>query len=193
MKPDTPYEAPVRRHCPTGCRKERSGFPDPAGLSHRHSSPLRARADCHRSIPCLEPDPASRRTDGELQLAAANESPFFSGGCELERNNARRLALPHVKGFREPAIHRAIGMQHELPSDEPAAVCEAVWKMLRGRRQQQPRRSDPVGRQDETGGANPQLSPGSRALQHPTYVYGFQIRFVPFIARWPSVAHFRRT
>ncbi len=31
------------------------------------------------------------------------------------------------------------------------------------------------------------------ALQHPTHVCGFQIRFVPFIARWPSVAHFRRT
>ena len=31
------------------------------------------------------------------------------------------------------------------------------------------------------------------ALQHPIHIYGFQIRSVPFIARWPSVAHFRRT
>ena len=30
-------------------------------------------------------------------------------------------------------------------------------------------------------------------LQHPTHIYGFQFRSVPFIARWPSVAHFRRT
>ena len=91
-----------------------------------------------------------REPPRDLERVPAHEAAREIRLVELLADDAAADGAPvAAEGLVEDAAHHRVGMEHEVPPDEPTAVGEPVGEPRRARVQQEPRRADAVGGQDD--------------------------------------------
>ena len=89
-----------------------------------------------------------REPAGHLKRVAAHEAAREVGLVEFLADDAAadRTSVAAERPIEDAAHHR-VGMEHEVPADQPAAIREPVGEARRTRVQQESWRADPVGGQ----------------------------------------------
>ena len=91
-----------------------------------------------------------REPAGHLERVSAHEAARGIGLVELLADDAAAdgPAVAAERPIEDPA-HERVRMEHEVPADQAAPIGQPVGEPRRARVQQEPRRADPVGGQDD--------------------------------------------